>query len=190
MDRQPFISRATHHVGSQFRDGYFIATHEVAGFVPTGDWQSAALEVALGLLTTKIEWSSIQLHGSAPHRADDIRRLTVQSGGFMLAADWTYSLSVMPGKRFVMLYHGADVVRINEPPEALLSRWRRVVPSKRAPFVAVAGMTGAALFCVVAGVVAWQLTGNDDYLVAGLSFAVLIGIALVGVIIGLRQMRA
>lgn len=51
-------------------------------------------------------------------------------------------------------------------------------------------MTGAALFCIAAGVVAWQLTGHDDYVVAGLSFAVLIGIALVGVIIGLRQMRA
>ena len=68
-------------------------------------------------------------------------------------------------------------------------RWRKLARSKRAPLVATAIVGGLACACAAAGAIGWQLTGNVDMLVAGLSFAGLLLIALVAALAALERSR-
>jgi len=190
----PFVSRARYNIGARFREGYVVISSQAAGFVPTGQWRHLALDLALGLVGTRVPLTHTELEAvDAPSLADELGALVAQRDGFVLDHSWAW---VFRGRWLGRLEGNGILHLADRLPESLAALWpdapatpgaqqRRV----RNGILAVGGALTAVL--AGAGVAAWRLTGDSDFLTAGLSFAGLIAVSVVvGVIAGERLKAA
>lgn len=189
MTATPAVLRATQTCGGRLREGFVVLATDVAAFIPTSGWRSVVLEVALGLVTTRIELSRAELEVvGSPTLAADLEELVCAREGFMLGADWTWTHLQLLHHRYVMLNLDGNTLRFELPPPETLARWRKLdPPSRRSQRIAAAGVAGVAVLCALVGTLAWQLTGEADYLVAGLSFAGLFVLVLAVVLYSFHQ---
>lgn len=190
----PFTARATQFVGMRYREGYVVFGAEVAGFVPTDQWHHLAGEILLGLVATRVPLTRLELDvQSAASLTQDLARLVDQRDGFLMDSGWEWIPGGPLSLKGAMLKQGRDTLVVEDtPPEAAMHRWKRATPQEDSKGQTtlrrlLLGMASVALLCAAAGMIAWRLTGNTDYLVAGLSWSGLIGgSTLVGVIFGKR----
>jgi hypothetical protein len=176
-----FVTGACHVVGTRLRDGHLVIGREVAGFVPTTRWRGLAIEIVLGLIAHRVKLSEIELDADdSPSLASELEGLVGRRGGFLLGDDWSWTRR---GKALARS-HARDYLTIeDDPPAAFLARWPvlRKAPAAeqlrvRMRVLSIGGAMSA--FAGAAGVVSWHLTGNSDFLIAGLGWAGVIAAAV------------
>lgn len=182
-DGRLFASFAHDILGARMRPGLVLIAPSSTAFVPIGAWTHLAVEAVLGMFSGRMRFVDLALYvpdGDDLEQA--LRDAARRHGGFMIDESWTY----LPAQRWLSRPDTDGLVWIErEPPAPLTSRWPRTplrsaaqLRGIRNRIAGIAGIVVAAL--VVAGVVAWRLTGDSDYLIAGLAYAVMIGGAVVG----------
>jgi hypothetical protein len=172
------VAPATYSVGARFRTGFVVFGHAAAGFVPTTRWRHLVLELLLGLFVARVRVTKVEMEATDSELlAEELLEVMRQQGGFLLDGEWSWAF---PGRTLTRLPSN-DYLTIDgpPPPPQVLGRWP-VLPRDPTAYrrvVRKVGM-GTGLVCmlmVAAGVIGWRLTGDLDFLIAGLTWAVLIG---------------
>jgi len=186
--RRAFTSRARDFVGARYRDGHVVIGEHAAAFVPSSSWRHVVLEMVIGLLASPMSLSEIQIEALDSHElADELAALARHRGGYVIDTGWAwarrgYALA-LPG--------GCGYLTIEDtPPLVCVERWADLpvdpgAVRRRIIKVLIAGGASVAVL-FVAGVAAWQITGNPDFMIAGSSYA---GLILVSVVIGMVLAR-
>lgn len=181
-------------VGLRYREGYVVIGPEVAGFVPTGKWRNLAGEIALGLVAVRVDLTRLGLNVLDPVTLpEELARLIREREGLFLDAEWAWTPGGPTSRKGAMLKRGSDTLVIKDtPPEAVMRRWQRIALEEDVQGQAtlrriLLALAAVALLLAAGGVIGWRVSGNTDYLVAGLAFGGLIGgSTLAGVILGKR----
>jgi len=181
--RRAFTSRARDFVGARYRDGHVVIGEHAAAFVPSSSWRHLVLEMVLGLLASPTSLSEIEIEALDSHElADDLAALARHRGGYVIDTGWAwarrgYALALPGGRGYLTIE--------DTPPPGCVERWADLpvdpgaVRRRIIKVLIASGASVAVLF--VAGVAAWQITGNPDFMIAGSSYA---GLILVTVVIG------
>jgi hypothetical protein len=189
-----FVTGAGQVVGMRFRGGHLVIGQDVAAFVPTTGWRNIAVEFTIGLVAPRMRLSRIDLDADdTPALAGELAEQIQRHDGFLLDACWSWT---RPGRALVRTGSAESLTIERSPPAEIVARWpsspRPPAAEQRRMYVRILAIGGAVtgLF-VAAGVVTWQLTADPEYLVAGLSYAGIIGGCVVtGVVLAAKQPRA
>ena len=189
-----FVTRARHMVGMRLRDGYVVIGQHAAGFVPTTQWRHLSVEIVLALIGSRVGLSKIEVDAvDSTSLSDELAAVTHRHDGFIMDEHWSWARH---GKALTRNQH-EDYLALNTPlPEAFSRQWPNAPMASAAQqrrtliwIFAIAGAVVAVL--AAAGAVAWHLTGDPDFLVAGFCFSGMIALAVIaGVILGRKQVRS
>ena len=179
---QPLSVEATQTQGARSRRGWILVVGNVAAFVPTSPWRHLALRLLGGLLTVRVPLVRIVL-ARPPRSRDELVAMAHAEGGFVIDETWAWD----PSGRMLIRAGGQDILMSRLPLEQR-ARWATMasdpIARQRVLRKVVSGGLAVALVLAGAGALAWRLTGNVDFLVAGLSFAALVAIAVAGGVYG------
>lgn len=189
-----FVSLGQQMVGARLRDGVVLISPSSAAFVVVGGWTHLAWKLVTFPLQVRFRFIDLAIDVQSRGDLDlALQDAVARHGGFIIDDDWTYASSqrwlVRPGAEGIVLLE-------HPPPESLTSRWLPVPPPSPAKFrwirnriAAVASTITAVLG--LAGLAAWRLTGDAQYLVAGLFYAALVGgSVLAAIVVAERRMAA
>jgi hypothetical protein len=187
-----FVSMGLQIVGARQREGVVLIGPSSAAFVVVGGWTHLAWKLLTAPFLVRFRFVDLAIDAQVDvdlALADAVAR----HGGFVIDGDWTYASS----QRWLLRPGAEGIVWLEHPPpESLSSRWLPVPPPTPARFRWIRNRIAAVAATVtlvigVAGVAVWRLTGNADYLVAGLFYAVLIGgSVLIALIVAQHRMTA
>ena len=158
------------------RSGMVVIVDGIAAFVPLTEWQSLAggtLAAVAYLRVSKIAMLDM------PQSVDELRALVETHQGLWLDQAWAWS---MPGRMLIRTTPPSMVsVRLREPHARLWAA--RPLDEGAAALLKKLLAVGVilALVLVGGGGVAWQVTGDPEYLQAGIGYAVLLVILGLGV---------
>ncbi|MBX7081402.1 MAG: hypothetical protein K1X88_19530 [Nannocystaceae bacterium] len=191
-DAQLFVAFAHLSRGASVRDGVIVIAPGSAGFIPMTPWRPLWLVALKGLFVTRFRFVDLGVDRSAHADLDAaLRELVQQREGTLVDDAWTYAR----GPRWLTPPGGGMILWIERaPPDAVLARWRPAPPPslERYRWIRNRVLAAAAVIVVVftlAGVAAWRGTGDVDYLVAALSYGVIIaGAAIAGVVLAGRRL--
>jgi hypothetical protein len=187
-----FVSMGLQIVGARQREGVVLIGPSSAAFVLVSGWKHLAWKLLRTPFVARFRFVDLDIdvptHGYLdPALADAVAR----HGGFMIDDNWSYAASM----RWLVRAGAEGIVWIERPPpEAFSSRWRPVPPPTPARFRWIRNRIAAAAVAITAvigtaGVAVWRLTGDADYLVAGLCYAVLLGGAvLIALVVAQRRL--
>lgn len=190
-DGSLFVSLGHETVGARIREGVVLFAPSTAAFVCVGGWTHLVWKLLAAPFRTGFKFVDLAIDvpshgdvGSALHDA------IARHGGFIIDNEWTIASS----QRWLLRPGGGGVVWIQRsPPESLTARWLPVPPPTPEQFRRIRNRlvmvgSGAVAVLGVAGVAAWRLTGDADYLVAGLAYAALVGGAVAaGLVVAQRR---
>ena len=185
-----FVSFAHQVVGARVRDGVVLIGPSRTAFVVTEGWTH--LGIRLLTFPTRVRFRFVDLAIEMPSIDDldlALESLVARHGGVMLDDTWTYAAP----QRWLVQPGGGGVVRLERPPPPNVVDRFRAAPLPTPERVRwIRNRIGAVLLAiagalVVAGLAAWRLTGEVDYLVAGSFYAGLIVIAGVVALIVIRR---
>jgi hypothetical protein len=171
-----------------------VIGQDVAAFVPTGEWQHIAAELAVGLFVQRMPLTHVHVDADdTPALAGELAEMVGRRDGFLIDTNWSWTRK---GRALARTASQESLTIDRRSPDAIVARWP-VLPAppaaeQRRMYVRILAIGGAVtgLFAG-AGVLTWQLTDETDYLVAGLSYAALIGGSVVGgVIVARKRLRA
>ena len=187
----PAVLRATQTTGLKHRDGFLVLDAGFAAFVPTEDWSNLAVSIAVGLVATTLPLAKPELmvQGGPLLRAE-LQRLVRERDGFFLSDAWQWNPFLVSQ---VMMILDKNTLTVRDAPLPLFARWPRAAdtPQKSRTvrkLILIIGGLGAGLIGV--GALAWHLTGNADFFIAGLVWGlVLLGALTAGLILARRAQR-
>ena len=187
-----FVTGARHVLGARSREGYVVIGRDAAGFVPTAQWRHIAAEIGLGLIATRVDLSRIALDADdEPALGPKLAAMIEHRDGLILDERWAWA---RPVRALVRTETGDTLTLDRDPPATCLARWATLSPAPaaqtRRTVVRIAVGAGAIVAVLGgAGVAAWRVTDNVDFLIAGLSFAGLIaGSVITGLVIGSKRL--
>lgn len=189
-----FVGRARLMVGVRSREGFIVVGEHAAAFVPTFPWRHLAVEILVALFSVRVKLNRFELTAEdSPALVDELAALVELNDGVWLDGSWVW---MRGGKVLLRSGQNESLTLIDPLPEPRVGRWTDSPQVSSAQLkrtltwiAAIAAATVAML--TGAGITAWRLTGEMDYLVAGLSFAGMVTVAVVvGLVIGLKQVRA
>jgi hypothetical protein len=185
-DGQLFASFARFMIGARIRPGLVLISPSSAAFVPVGAWTHLALEAVVTVFAARFRFVDLALYVSTGGDLElALRDAVRRHGGFMIDGTWTYT----PSQRWLSRPDGEGLVWIERrPPASFTSRWAATELRSAAEFRAIrnriAGVAGIVVAVLaLAGVVAWRVTGDADYLIAGIAYAALVGAAVVAALV-------
>jgi hypothetical protein len=189
----PFMTHGFQSVGVRFRSGVIIVGHSGAAFVPTSGWKHLLWELFASPFIARFRF--VDLVVDMPADADTstaLHAVAAKHGGFFIDDDWRWT----PSQRWLTRPDVEGVVSLaRHPPPHFAARWAPTAAPLAATVryvfrrVASIGLVGATTI-FVAGYVAWKWSGDADYLVAGISYAAILTIAIVtGLVLGKRALR-
>ena len=177
-----FMTQGFHAVGARFRHGVIVVGHGGAAFLPTSGWNHLAWELLTSPLVARFRF--VDLIVDLPAGADmnaALHETAEKHGGFFIDDGWTWT----PSQRWLTRPDFEGVVSLSSrPPPDFAARWAPGASPSAATLryvfrrVATVGVSAAAVL-VISGYVAWKSTGDVDYLVAGISYAAIVIIAVV-----------
>lgn len=187
-----FVTGAGNSVGPRARDGFVVIGQDVAAFVPTSPWRHLGAELLAGLLVQRMQLSRHVLDArDTPALASELAELVRQRGGFMLDERWSWAIR----GRVLWRADGQEFLRLKAwCPAESITRWPVLAapPAERrrreVKLLAIGGAASGLL--ATAGVLAWRVGSNVDYLIAGSFFAVLVGGSVVAGVLMARRMLA
>jgi len=187
----PAVLRATQTTGLKHRDGFLVLDAGFAAFVPTEDWSNLAVSIAVGLVVTKLPLARPELliEGGPLLRAE-LERLVGERDGFFLSDAWQWNPFL--GSQVLMILD-KNTLTVRDAPLPLFARWTRAAGSPEKSralrkLILVIGGLGAGLIGL--GSLAWGLTGNVDFFIAGLVWGlVFLGGLAGGLIVARRAQR-
>lgn len=180
---QLFVSFARYMVGARMRPGLLLIGPSSAAFVPVGGWTHLAVELAVVVFAARFRFIDLALY--VPREGDlelALQDAVQRHDGFIIDDTWTYTAS----QRWLSRPDAQGLVWIERrPPDAFTSRWAATAVRSPAEFREIRNRIagGAAIVAAVlalAGIVAWRVTGDAQYLIAGLAYAALLGGAVIG----------
>jgi hypothetical protein len=187
-----FVSMGVQIVGARQREGVVLIGPSSAAFVFAGGWTHLAWKLLTSPFLVRFRFVdlAVDAHGDVDLALADA---VARHGGFIIDGDWTYASS----QRWLLRPGAEGIVWLERPPpESLSSRWLPVPPPSPARFRWIRNRIAAVAATItavigVAGVAVWRLTGDAEYLVAGLFYAVLIGgSVLIALVVAQRRMTA
>jgi hypothetical protein len=195
--RLPAVLHATEAEGLRHREGFLVLADGFAAFVPTQEWSHLAASVALGLIATRLPLSRPELaagrqgvEGDPPLR-EELDRLVRERDGFWLSDAWTWTPFLGAS---VLLALGDHTLTVQDAPQELVARWRpaEATPDKartvRRLILVLSGLGGGL---ILLGGLAWHLTGNLAFLIAGTFWGlVFLGSLVAGLILSRQAMAA
>jgi len=185
---RPTVLRATQTSGLRHRDGFLVIDAQFAAFVPTADWSNLAVSLAVGLVVTELPLSKPELVATGgPRLRAELDRLVRERDGFFLSDAWQWNPFL--GSQ-VMMILDRNALTVRDAPLPLFARWPRAAGSPEKSralrkLVLVVGGLGVGLIGL--GALAWALTDNADFFIAGLVWGlVLLGGLAAGLIVARR----
>ncbi len=182
----PFVSFAHYMVGARLRDGVVLIGPTSAAFVPMAGWTHLAWKALMAPFVARFRFVdlAIDLVGDGDVDAA-LHDAVARHDGFIIDSSWTYTHSQgwlsRPGVQGIVWIE-------RRPPDSITSRWTPAPPASAEMHRTMrnrATAVGAVVVVVLglAGVVAWRLTGDAEYLLAGLVYGALIAGAVIGGVI-------
>lgn len=190
-----FITRGFHSVGARFRKGVIVIAPNGAAFLPTSRWRFLPLEFFFAsLLLRRFEF--LDLVVDLPAHTDTnaaLHAAAAKYDGFFIDDAWRWTAA----QRWLSHPEAQGIVSLSQcPPAHITARWAAgALPSKavleqRLRVVASVGVA-LAILLTLAGAIAWQRTGETDYVVAASSYAAISMLIVVGVwFVARRRFRA
>ncbi len=188
---RPAVLRTTQTSGLKHRDGFLVVDAEFAAFVPTADWSNLAVSLTVGLLVTELPLSKPELISTGgPRLREELDRLVRERDGFFLSDEWQWNPFL--GSQVMMLL-GQDALTVRDAPPPLFSRWPRAAGSPRKSrarrrLVLIVGGFGVGLIGL--GALAWRLTDDADFFIAGLVWGLVLLGGLAGGLIASRRAQS
>ncbi|MDC0666469.1 hypothetical protein [Nannocystis radixulma] len=189
-----FVTTASHTIGARARDGIVVIGQDAAAFVPTSNWHHLAVELVVGMFFQRVHLSRLEIDArDTPALANELAELVRNRGGFLLDERWSWTLRGLTlwraeSKEFLQLKA--------EPRAEGIARWpvlaTRPAAELQRMYVKIVAIGGVVSGLIAgAGAVAWQVSTNVDYLIAGTVFAVLVaGSVVAGVILAKRTLAS
>ncbi len=177
-----FVCRARQGVGTRAREGFVVISNESACFLPSEPWHNALFELALGLVVTRVNLTETSISAiESPALSEEISQAVRVRDGLFLDSSWAW----IGGRTWLSQASSKTLLTLRDPvPAALAERWPRQAASPeklRSTKVRVLRVSlGVVATLLGTGIIAWRLTHNSDYLIAGISFASLVGISVAG----------
>jgi hypothetical protein len=169
-----FACKATHSQGARSREGVMVVISDLAAFVPIAPWRGVAGQLLRALFSVRIPTTRVVL-ARLPASRDELVALVHANQGMFVDASWAWHPSGG------MLVRAGEVL-ITRLPQAHAPLWPRIAddPQARraAMFKATIAMSVVAVALAGLGALARLITGDPDYLVAGLAYAGLVLVAL------------
>lgn len=187
-----FVSFAHYMEGARLRDGIVLIGPVSAAFVPMGGWTHLAWKALAAPFVARFRFVDLAIDVGGGDVDAALHDAVARHDGFMIDTSWTYSHS----QRWLSRPGLAGIVWIERrPPESITSRWTPMPPPSAAVYRSMRNRVTAVGAVVVvllglAGVVAWRLTGDADYLLAGLVYGALIAGAVIGGLVLADRRRA
>ena len=188
-----FTSFAHQMEGARLRDGIVLIGPVSAAFVPMGGWTHLAWKALAAPFIARFRFVDLAIDFVGGGDVDAaLQDAVLRHDGFMIDTSWTYTHSQQwlsrPGLQGIVWIE-------RRPPSSITSRWTATPPPSTAMYRSVRNRVTAvgAVVAVVlglAGVVAWRLTGDADYLLAGLIYGALIAGAVIGGVVLANRRRA
>lgn len=187
----PVVLRASQTLGMKHRDGFLVLDAGFAAFVPTTDWSHLAVTLAVGLVATELPLSRPELVvEGGPQLHAELDRLVGERDGFFLTDAWQWSPFL--GSQVLMTLDRSTLT-VRDAPLSSFTRWPRAAASPEKArtvrkLVLVLGGLGVGLIGL--GALAWHLTGNVAFFIAGTFWGLVFLIGLTGgLIVGRRSQR-
>jgi hypothetical protein len=189
-----FVSMGLQIVGARQREGVVLIGPSSAAFVFVGGWTHLAWKLLMFPFLVRFRFVDLAI--DVPTRggldlalADAVER----HGGFIIDGDWAYASA----QRWLLRPGTEGIVWLERPaPESLTSRWRPAPPPTPARFRWIRNRIAAVAAVLtpvigLAGIAVWRRTGDADYLVAGLFYAAVPGVAvLIALVVAQRRAAA
>jgi hypothetical protein len=184
-----FVSFGHYTRGGRLRRGVVLIGPSVGAFVPVEGWTHIAWEAAKAPFFARFRFVDLAIDVADIDAA--LHDAVARHDGFIIDATWTYTHS----QRWLSQPGAPGIVWIERaPPASITSRWAPAPPPSaekyrwiRNRIVAVAAVVVVMLG--LGGVVAWRLTGDADYLMAGLVYGLLLaGGVIGGVVLAKRRL--
>jgi uncharacterized SAM-binding protein YcdF (DUF218 family) len=188
-----FVTDASHSIGARARDGVVVIGQDVAAFVPTSQWRQLGVELVSGLFFQRVRLSRLDIDArDTPALASELAELVRHRGGFLLDERWSWAVR----GRALLRAENKEFLRLKaRPPAEPIARWPVLAAPPAAELrrmyvkvLAIGGVVSGLI--AAAGVAAWQVSSNVDYLIAGAVFAVLVGGSVVGGVVLAGRMLA
>lgn len=186
----PAVLRATQTTGLKHREGFLVIDAGFAAFVPTAEWSHLAVSIAVGLVATELPLAKPELvvQGGPLLRAE-LARLVGERDGFFLSDAWQWNPFL--GSQ-VMMILDRNTLTVRDASPALFARWSRAAGSPQKArvlrkLILVIGGLGAGL--IVLGALAWHLTDDADFFIAGLVWGLVLEGALAAGLLLARRSR-
>lgn len=189
-----FVTTASHSIGARARDGIVVIGQDAAAFVPTSDWHHLAVELVVGMFFQRVHLSRLEIDArDTPALASELAELVRNRGGFLLDERWSWTLR----GRALWRAESKEFLQLKAEPRAEgIARWpvlaTRPAAELRRMYVKILAIGGVVSGLIAgAGAVAWQVSSNVDYLIAGTVFAVLVaGSVVAGVVLARRTLAS
>ncbi|MCY1054618.1 hypothetical protein [Nannocystis sp. SCPEA4] len=189
-----FVTTASHSIGARARDGIVVIGQDAAAFVPTSDWHHLAVELVVGMFFQRVHLSRLEIDArDTPALASELAELVRNRGGFLLDERWSWTLR----GRALWRAESKECLQLKAEPRAEgIARWpvlaTRPAAELRRMYVKILALGGVVSGLIAgAGAVAWQVSSNVDYLIAGTVFAVLVaGSVVAGVVLAKRTLAS
>jgi hypothetical protein len=187
-----FVSFGHYTLGGRLRHGVVLIGPVSAAFVPVGAWTHVAWEAVKAPFVARFRFVDLAIDLANTGDVDAaLHDAVARHDGFIIDSSWTYTHS----QRWLSRPGVQGIVWIERrPPESITSRWAPAPPpsAERYRWIRNRIATVAAVVVVVlglGGVVAWRLTGDADYLIAGLAYGLLLaGSVIGGVVLAKRRL--
>lgn len=185
-----FMSFGHYTVGARLRRGVVLIGPSSAAFVPVEGWTHLAWEAITTPFVARFRFVDLAIELSSSGDVDAVvHDAVVRHDGFFIDETWTYTHS----QRWLSRPGVPGIVWIERPPpESITARWTAAQPPSeeryrwlRNRIMAVAAVIMAVFG--IGGVVAWRLTGEVDYLVAGLVYGLLLAGSMIGGVVVARR---
>ena len=161
-----------------------------AAFLPIAGWTHVAWEAVKAPFVTRLRFVDLAIDLPAGDLDAALCDAVARHDGFMIDETWSYSHA----QRWLYRPDTAGIVGIERVvPDRIATRWRPMPAPSLARYLAIRNRivaVAAAIVVVLAlvGIVAWRSSGDVDYLVAALAYAMLIaGSLLAGVLLAKRR---
>jgi hypothetical protein len=187
------ISFAHSMEGARLREGIVLIGPVSAAFVPMGGWTHLTWKVLAAPFVARFRFVdlAIDLVGGGDVDAA-LQDAVARHDGFLIDTSWTYTHS----QRWLSRPGLQGIVWIERRlPDSITSRWTPTPPPSAAMYRSIRNRVTAigvvvAVVLGLAGVVAWRLTGDAEYLLAGLIYGALIAGAVIGGVVLANRRRA